>query len=173
MLKTGYAPSGRTFSPKAKKRAEEMLMFQYRHGQTHEKLTVEELAARFKEELADAERWYAELRAKEIGWIQSGADPAPEFAKNDTDRKVLEFISADTAISRPFVTNAGVPRERVEALRRAFDATMKDAEFLAEAERTKTDINPMTGEEAQKIAVATIEAPPEVRARASALMEGK
>ena len=96
-----------------------------------------------------------------------------DLAKNDTDRQVLTFISADTAISRPLVTNAGVPRDRVEALRRAFDATMKDPDFLAEAEKSKTDINPMTGEEAQRIATATIDAPPEVRARAAALMEGK
>lgn len=96
-----------------------------------------------------------------------------ELAHNDLDAQVLTFISADTAISRPFVTNAGVPRERVEALRRAFDATMKDPDFLAEAAKTKTDISPMTGEEAQRIAAATIDAPPEVRARASTLMEGK
>jgi tripartite-type tricarboxylate transporter receptor subunit TctC len=96
-----------------------------------------------------------------------------DLAKNDLDRQVLAFISADTAISRPLVTNAGVPRERVEILRRAFDATMKDPEFLAEAEKTKTDISPMTGEEAQKIAAATINAPPEVRARAAALIDGK
>jgi tripartite-type tricarboxylate transporter receptor subunit TctC len=96
-----------------------------------------------------------------------------ELAHNDLDAQVLTFISADTAISRPFVTNAGVPRERVEALRRAFDATMKDPDFLAEAAKTKTDISPMTGEEAQRIAAATIDAPSEVRARASTLMEGK
>src|SRR5690349_16015259 len=68
-----------------------------------------------------------------------------DLAKNDVDKQVLLFISADTAISRPFVTNGGVPRERVEALRHAFDETMKDPEFLAEAEKSKTDINPMTG----------------------------
>src|SRR5438445_1371555 len=96
-----------------------------------------------------------------------------DLAKNDADRQVLTFISADTAISRPLVTNAGVPRERVEALRRAFDAAMKDPEFLAEAEKSKTDISAMTGEEAQKIAEATINAPAEVRARASKLIEGK
>jgi tripartite-type tricarboxylate transporter receptor subunit TctC len=96
-----------------------------------------------------------------------------DLGKNDLDRQVLTFISADTAISRPLVTNAGVPRERVEALRRAFNATMKDPEFLAEAEKSKTDISPMTGEEAQKIAAATIDAPAEVRARAAALIDGK
>jgi tripartite-type tricarboxylate transporter receptor subunit TctC len=96
-----------------------------------------------------------------------------DLAKNEADRQVLSFISADTAISRSLVTNAGVPRERVEALRRAFDATMKDPEFLAEAAKAKTDINPMTGEEAHKIAVATVNAPADVRARASKLMEGR
>src|SRR5438132_12676945 len=96
-----------------------------------------------------------------------------ELAKNDSDRQVLAFISADTAISRPLVTNQGVPRERVAALRRAFDATVKDPQFLAEAERSKTDISPMTGEEAQKIAAATINTPPDVLARANALIEGR
>jgi tripartite-type tricarboxylate transporter receptor subunit TctC len=96
-----------------------------------------------------------------------------ELAKNDLDRQVLTFISADTAISRPLLTNAGVPAERVEALRHAFDETMKDPEFLAEAAKSKTDINAMTGEQAQKIAVDTVNAPAEVRARANALIQGK
>jgi hypothetical protein len=50
---------------------------------------------------------------------------------------------------------------------------MRDPEFLAEAEKSKTDISAMTGEEAQKIAAATIKAAPAVRARAGALIEGK
>ena len=61
----------------------------------------------------------------------------------------------------------------VAPVRRAFDATMRDPEFLAEAEKSKTDISAMTGEEAQKIAAATINAAPAVRARAAALIEGK
>jgi tripartite-type tricarboxylate transporter receptor subunit TctC len=71
------------------------------------------------------------------------------------------------------VTNNGMPADRVDALRRAFDATMKDPAFLAEAENSKTDSNPMTGEEAQKIAEATINTPADVLARANALIEGK
>jgi tripartite-type tricarboxylate transporter receptor subunit TctC len=125
-------------------------------------------------------QWLAEKKIFIL--VQVGVKRSPELpdvptlqdlGKNELDRQVLSFISADTAISRPLVTNAGVPRERVDALRRAFDATMKDPEFLAEAEKGKTDISPMTGEEAQKIAAATINAPADVRARASALMEGK
>jgi len=125
-------------------------------------------------------QWLAEKKV--IILVQVGVRRNPELpdiptlqelAKNDLDRDVLTFISADTAISRPLVTNAGVPRERVEALRRAFDQAMRDPEFLAEAEKSKTDISAMTGEEAQKIAAATINAAPAVRARAAALIEGK
>ena len=43
--------------------------------------------------------------------------------------------SADTGITRAFVTTPDTPRQRVDALRRAFDATMKDPQFLAEAEK--------------------------------------
>jgi tripartite-type tricarboxylate transporter receptor subunit TctC len=96
-----------------------------------------------------------------------------ELARNDADRKLLTFISADTAISRPLVTNDGVPPERLNALRRAFDATMKDPEFLAEAKKSKTDISPMTGEEAARIAADTIATPKDVLVRANALIEGK
>jgi len=125
-------------------------------------------------------QWLAEKKI--IILVQVGVKRNPELAdiptmqdlaKNENDRQVLTFISADTAISRPLVTNHGMPPDRVDALRRAFDATMKDPAFLAEAENSKTDINPMTGEEAQKIAEATINAPPEVIARATALIEGK
>ena len=125
-------------------------------------------------------QWLAEKKV--ILLVQVGVKRNPELpdvptlqdlAKNDADRQVLTFISADTAISRPLVTGPGVPAERVEALRRAFDAVMKDPEFLSEAEKSKTDISPMTGEEAQKIAEATINAPADVRSRASKLIEGK
>jgi tripartite-type tricarboxylate transporter receptor subunit TctC len=125
-------------------------------------------------------QWLAEKKIFML--VQVGVKRNPELpdvptmqdlGKTDIDRAVLTFISADTAISRPLVTNEGVPRERVEALRRAFDATMKDPEFLAEAEKTKTDISAMTGEEAQKIAEATIATPPEVIARAKELLEPK
>jgi tripartite-type tricarboxylate transporter receptor subunit TctC len=96
-----------------------------------------------------------------------------ELAKNETDKQIMSFISADTAISRAFVTTPDVPPERLAALRRAFDATMKDPEFLADAAKVQMDISPMTGEEAQKVATATVESSQEVRDRANALMQGK
>ena len=94
-----------------------------------------------------------------------------ELAKNESDRKLLEFFSADTDLSRSLVTTPGVPLERIEALRRAFDAMMKDPEFLAEADRSGMDISPSTGEESQKIAVAIVNTPPDVVERAKQLIE--
>jgi tripartite-type tricarboxylate transporter receptor subunit TctC len=94
-----------------------------------------------------------------------------ELAANEEDRQVLAFISADTGITRAVVTTPDVPPERVEALRRAFDATMKDPEFLAEAERARMDISPSSGEEVQKVAGSIVDTPAAVLARAKQILE--
>jgi tripartite-type tricarboxylate transporter receptor subunit TctC len=54
-------------------------------------------------------------------------------------------------IGSAFFTAPGVPPERLTALRRAFDATMKDPEFLADAKKIKLTVGPMTGEALQKL----------------------
>jgi tripartite-type tricarboxylate transporter receptor subunit TctC len=121
--------------------------------------------------------WVAEKKI--IVLVQVGLQRAPdlpdvplllELADNSMDRQVLTFLSADTAISRALVTAPETPPERLAALRRAFDATMKDPEFLAEAEKSQMDILPMTGEAAQKIADSIVNTPPEVVARAKTLL---
>ncbi len=94
-----------------------------------------------------------------------------ELAQNEADRRLLEFISAETNVARSLVTTPGVPPERVDALRRAFDATMKDPEFIAEAAKTQMDMSPSTGEAAQKIAEGIVNTPPEIAARAKQLIE--
>ena len=71
----------------------------------------------------------------------------------------------------PFVTAPDTPRERVAALRRAFDATMKDPQFLAEAEKAGMDISPRTGEEPQKVAGSIADTEPAVLARAKAILD--
>jgi tripartite-type tricarboxylate transporter receptor subunit TctC len=116
---------------------------------------------------------------KIIVLVQIGLKRAPdladvplllELAGNDMDRQVLTFLSADTAIARALVTAPDTPPERVAALRRAFDATMRDPEFLAEADKALLDIVPMSGEDSQKIADSIVNTPPEVVARAKALL---
>jgi tripartite-type tricarboxylate transporter receptor subunit TctC len=96
-----------------------------------------------------------------------------ELAKNDDDRAVLTFLSADVPISRAYVTTPGVPAERVQALRRAFDATMKDPEFRAEAAKLNMDMSPSTGEEAQRYSDLIANTPAQVLKRARAIIEAK
>ena len=96
-----------------------------------------------------------------------------ELAKNPDDREVLKFISSDVGIARAVVTTPGVPAERLAALRRAYDTMMKDADFLAEAQKIKMDISPSSGAAAQAVAEAMLTAKPEVIARAKVLIEGK
>jgi hypothetical protein len=93
-----------------------------------------------------------------------------ELASNERDRQLMTFVSAETAISRALVTQAGTPDDRKEALRRAFDATMKDPQFMAEADKAKMDISPMTGEESQVIADSIVNTPPDVIAYAQEIL---
>jgi tripartite-type tricarboxylate transporter receptor subunit TctC len=95
-----------------------------------------------------------------------------ELASSELDRKLLAFISAETAILRSIVAPPEVPADRVEALRRAFDAAIKDPELLADAARTKMDIEPMRGEDAQRIADGIVAAEPAVIARAREVFGG-
>ena len=74
-----------------------------------------------------------------------------DLAKSDADRPRCELLIARLEYGRPFFVPPGVPDDRVQALRRAFDATMKDPEFLADAKKLSLEIDPITGEQAQEL----------------------
>ena len=76
---------------------------------------------------------------------------ALDFVTDPDDRQMLELLMGTTAIARPFMAPPGIPEARARALRRAFDETMKDPGFLAEAKQMMLDVEPTSGEEAQKI----------------------
>ena len=96
-----------------------------------------------------------------------------ELAKTEEGRAIMMFLSTDVPISRAYVTTPGVPSQRVNALRRAFDATMRDPAFLAEATKMGMDISPATGEEAQKYSDLIANTPAKVLARAKAILDIK
>jgi tripartite-type tricarboxylate transporter receptor subunit TctC len=96
-----------------------------------------------------------------------------ELAKTDEDRAVMTFLSADVPIARSYVTNPGVPAERVQALRRAFDATMKDPQLLAEAAKLNMDLRPTTGEESQRYSDLIANTPANILAKAKAIIESR
>jgi hypothetical protein len=74
-----------------------------------------------------------------------------DLAANDQDRQLLRVLSSSTHIGRPIFTAPGVPAERVEALRKAFDAMVRDPAFIEQAQRERFDIDPSTGASMQQV----------------------
>jgi tripartite-type tricarboxylate transporter receptor subunit TctC len=87
---------------------------------------------------------------------------AVDLARNDEERKILSAIMAAAEVGTGFFTTPGVPADRLLALRHAFDETMKDPEFLSEANRINLTVGPMTGEELQKLVVDVSNLPPDL-----------
>lgn len=76
---------------------------------------------------------------------------AIDFVKNDADKKLLQAVIRVHGPSvRPYAVAPGTPKARVAIMRKAFADTMKDPEFLADAKKSKLDINPLSGEELQE-----------------------
>ena len=74
-----------------------------------------------------------------------------DYAKTEEARRLIQVGIHDYAVTaRPYVFPPGTPKERVQILRQAFMATMRDPEFLAEANKSKLDINPLPGESVEK-----------------------
>jgi tripartite-type tricarboxylate transporter receptor subunit TctC len=69
-----------------------------------------------------------------------GATNIYSLLKSDDDKRLTDFIFGQAEISRPLLAPPATPARVVAALRRAFDATMGDKEFLADAEKSKLDI---------------------------------
>jgi tripartite-type tricarboxylate transporter receptor subunit TctC len=74
-----------------------------------------------------------------------------DLAKNDEQRQIFKLVFARQPMGRPFLAPPGIAADRVSVLRKAFIDTMKDAEFLAEAEKMKLEINPVSGGAVQEI----------------------
>jgi hypothetical protein len=78
---------------------------------------------------------------------------AIEFARNEEDKKAINMLMSSVIVGRPFVAPPNVPEDRLALLRDAFNKTMLDPEFLAEAERLQIDINPLDGQGLQDFIV--------------------
>jgi len=74
-----------------------------------------------------------------------------DFAKTEQQAQIFKLVFARQPMGRPFLAPPGVPTDRVAALRKAFMDTLKDREFFAEAEKMKLEINPVSGDEVQRI----------------------
>ena len=76
---------------------------------------------------------------------------AIKFAKGEEGRKMIEVgIHGDSDIVRTYTLPPGTPKDRVQLLRRAFDATLKDPEFVADAKKSRLNVDPIPAEEIEK-----------------------
>jgi tripartite-type tricarboxylate transporter receptor subunit TctC len=124
----------------------------------------------------------AEVAAKYNFLIQAGLRRFPEYeevpllgelATSAEQQAVFDFISKAVVVARPIVTNAGVPAERVAALRRAFDAAMADPLLRDEARRENLDIGTRSGEELQGMVAEMLATPPAILAQVAQAIQIK
>jgi tripartite-type tricarboxylate transporter receptor subunit TctC len=88
---------------------------------------------------------------------------AIEFAGSETAKQILKYGGHDpSAITRPYAVGPGTPKDRVQLLRKAFAETMTDAEFLADAKKSRLDTQPLTGAEVEKIVAQLFKIDPAV-----------
>ena len=74
-----------------------------------------------------------------------------DFAKTEEQQQIFKLIFARQVMGRPYLAPPGVPKDRADALRQAFMDTMKDPDFLAEAEKTQLEITPVAGEQVERL----------------------
>jgi tripartite-type tricarboxylate transporter receptor subunit TctC len=80
---------------------------------------------------------------------------------------LVQLIFARQVMGRPYLAPPGVPKDRADALRRAFMNTMKDPEFLADAEKSQLEVNPVSGEEVEQLVKDVYQTPKALADRAA------
>jgi hypothetical protein len=91
-----------------------------------------------------------------------GVPSIQDKVTDETNRGALDFLLAREPLGRPFLAPTGIAPDRLKVLRDAFEATLKDPAFLAEAERTKTEVELVTGAQIDDILKRAANAPPAV-----------
>jgi tripartite-type tricarboxylate transporter receptor subunit TctC len=129
---------------------------------------------------------WSSLRTQKPEWVrdnrmhvilQTGLDTHPglaaqgvpniwNYVKDDESRQVLELILGQQVFGRPFKLPPGVPADRIAILRKAFDVTMADKAFVADAEKMGLEITPASGARVQEVVTKMYAAPPHIVKRA-------
>jgi tripartite-type tricarboxylate transporter receptor subunit TctC len=96
-----------------------------------------------------------------------------DLAKTDDQRKILELIFARQVMGRPFLAPPGIPKDRVDALRKAFMDTMTDKEFLADTTKAQMEITPVSGADLEKLVKEVYATPKELADKAASFIARK
>ena len=90
-----------------------------------------------------------------------------DLTKGDEQTKMARLILAGQAMARPIAAPPGIPVDRKKALIAAFEATMKDPEFLADARKIQADIDPVTATDIEKLLAEIYATPKDIVAKAA------
>jgi tripartite-type tricarboxylate transporter receptor subunit TctC len=93
------------------------------------------------------------------------------FATSDEQKQLLNVLDAADEIGRPFIMSNQAPADRIAAVRKAFNDTMKDPDFVSDMDKMQLPITPLTGEEAEAIVEKMMTAPSNILAQAKAIYE--
>jgi tripartite-type tricarboxylate transporter receptor subunit TctC len=94
-----------------------------------------------------------------------------DLAKSKAQRDIIDVLNSPGELGRPFIVAKGVPRERVATLRAALQATLADDAFLTDAKRQSLLLDPVAGEEAEKIMAQIYAAPPALIRQAKEVLD--
>jgi hypothetical protein len=117
-----------------------------------------------------------------IPLVQAGVEKEPELPDvpnildlqvKPEDKPLLRFMANASTVGRPLAATPGVPADRVAALRAAFVAMTRDAEFIAAAEKEKLDVRPQSGEAIAEIVAGILDSPPDIRERMKVVLQPK
>jgi tripartite-type tricarboxylate transporter receptor subunit TctC len=113
------------------------------------------------------------MASKQINVLVQNADVPiiTQFVKDDETLGILKLIVGTLSMARPFFTPPGIAEDRKTALRIAFDATMKDQDFLADAKQLGIDVAPMTGAAIDRLLAELYATPAEIVAKTAQTMK--
>jgi tripartite-type tricarboxylate transporter receptor subunit TctC len=129
---------------------------------------------------------WSSFKSQKPDWLRDGKanllmqvsiDPHPEltkmgvptvfkFVKDDEARKVVELVISQTIFHRSYIASPETPDAQLQILRKGFDATMADKDFLADAEKSRIEIEPLSGAKIQEVVAKLYATPSDVIARA-------
>ena len=132
---------------------------------------------------------FSSLKAQNPDWLaqkkidmllQFGSQRDPEWpdvplltdlATNDEQRQIFKLFSAEVALGKVYITTPGVPDDRLAALRKAFDETMRDPAYIEDMKSVDMQVRPLKHDQSARIAMEIIDLPPEVIAKAKAAID--
>lgn len=127
-----------------------------------------------------AMNWYTEKKVRFLVQFAPQGDPdlngvplAVDLAKTDDARRIMEFLTSDATLAWTTLTTPGVPADRVKMLRGALSQVLHDKDALAEANREKLEIDPVSGEALQSLVEKLYATPPATIDAIRRLNEGK